>query len=194
MPQLLIRDVPEALVLALDERAAANGLSAEAEHRLILEEALRRVVTSSASVPRACAPGPPAGHRANQPTSSARITTPDDEIVVDASIALKWVLEGPGSDAAEELLEKDLAAPSLGLIEAGKHPRSHTDNKALAKPSKGRGRRAFSLEIVTTQLPPSSPPGYATDGAGRLPSSWPSPDARPSRGRSRGCRRGWRRA
>ncbi len=41
MPQLLIRDVSEALVLALEERAAANGRSAEAEHRLILEEALR---------------------------------------------------------------------------------------------------------------------------------------------------------
>lgn len=41
MAQLVIRDVPEALVLALKERAAANGRSAEAEHRLILEEALR---------------------------------------------------------------------------------------------------------------------------------------------------------
>ena len=41
MAQLLIRDVPEALVLALRERAAANGRSAEAEHRLILEDALR---------------------------------------------------------------------------------------------------------------------------------------------------------
>lgn len=40
MAQLLIRDVPEALVLALQERDAANGRSAEAEHRLILEEAL----------------------------------------------------------------------------------------------------------------------------------------------------------
>lgn len=41
MAQLVIRDVPEALVLALRERAAANGRSAEAEHRFILEEALR---------------------------------------------------------------------------------------------------------------------------------------------------------
>ena len=39
-------------------------------------------------------------------------------IVVDASIALKWVLEEPGSDAAEDLLEKDLAAPSLWLLDA----------------------------------------------------------------------------
>ncbi len=41
MAQLLVRDIPEALVLALKERAAAHGRSAEAEHRLILEEALR---------------------------------------------------------------------------------------------------------------------------------------------------------
>lgn len=40
-------------------------------------------------------------------------------IVVDASIALKWVLEEWGSDKAEELLERDLAAPSLWLLEAG---------------------------------------------------------------------------
>lgn len=40
MAQLLIRDVPEALIRALEERAAANGRSAEAEHRLILQDAL----------------------------------------------------------------------------------------------------------------------------------------------------------
>jgi predicted nucleic acid-binding protein len=40
-------------------------------------------------------------------------------VVVDASIALKWVLQEQGSDAAEELLEMDLAAPSLWLLEAG---------------------------------------------------------------------------
>jgi plasmid stability protein len=37
----VIRDVPEALILVLEKRAAANRRSAEAEHRLILEEALR---------------------------------------------------------------------------------------------------------------------------------------------------------
>jgi plasmid stability protein len=41
MAQLLIRDIPEALVLALEKHAAANGRSAEAEHRVILEVALR---------------------------------------------------------------------------------------------------------------------------------------------------------
>jgi antitoxin FitA len=41
MPQLLVRDVPRDIVEALKQRAAAHGRSAEAEHRRILEEALR---------------------------------------------------------------------------------------------------------------------------------------------------------
>ena len=41
MAKLLIRDIPEVLVLALEERAAATDRTAEAEHRLSLEEALR---------------------------------------------------------------------------------------------------------------------------------------------------------
>jgi plasmid stability protein len=39
--QLLVRDVPHDLVEALKKRAAERGRSAEAEHRLILEQALR---------------------------------------------------------------------------------------------------------------------------------------------------------
>jgi antitoxin FitA len=41
MPQLLVRDVPQDVVEALKRRAAEHGHSAEAEHRAILEEALR---------------------------------------------------------------------------------------------------------------------------------------------------------
>jgi antitoxin FitA len=41
MPQLLVRDVPQDVVEALKRRAAERGRSAEAEHRIILEEALR---------------------------------------------------------------------------------------------------------------------------------------------------------
>jgi plasmid stability protein len=41
MAQLLVRDVPQDVVEALKRRAAAHGRSAEAEHRLILEQALR---------------------------------------------------------------------------------------------------------------------------------------------------------
>ncbi len=42
MANLLVRGVDEALVRALKERAGAHGLSAEAEHRQILEAALSR--------------------------------------------------------------------------------------------------------------------------------------------------------
>jgi len=41
MGQLLVRNVDDDLIRRLKERAAANGLSAEAEHRIILEQALR---------------------------------------------------------------------------------------------------------------------------------------------------------
>jgi predicted nucleic acid-binding protein len=39
-------------------------------------------------------------------------------LVVDASVALKWVLAEPGQAAAEALLDEDLIAPSLWLLEA----------------------------------------------------------------------------
>ncbi|TAM51000.1 MAG: DNA-binding protein [Paraburkholderia sp.] len=42
MANLLVRNVDEALVQGLRERAAAHGRSAEAEHREILAKALRR--------------------------------------------------------------------------------------------------------------------------------------------------------
>ena len=42
MANLLVRGVDENLVKALKERAGANGISAEAEHRKILEAALSR--------------------------------------------------------------------------------------------------------------------------------------------------------
>jgi antitoxin FitA len=41
LPQLLVRDVPQEVIEALKRRAAGHGRSAEAEHRIILEEALR---------------------------------------------------------------------------------------------------------------------------------------------------------
>ena len=41
MPQLLVRDVSREVVEALKRRASSHGRSAEAEHRDILEKALR---------------------------------------------------------------------------------------------------------------------------------------------------------
>jgi predicted nucleic acid-binding protein len=39
-------------------------------------------------------------------------------IVIDASVALKWVLDEPGREAADALVEDDLIAPELWLVEA----------------------------------------------------------------------------
>ncbi len=39
-------------------------------------------------------------------------------IVIDASVAVKWVVREPDSDAADALLDDDLAAPVLWLAEA----------------------------------------------------------------------------
>ncbi|MBV8681681.1 MAG: type II toxin-antitoxin system VapC family toxin [Caulobacteraceae bacterium] len=39
-------------------------------------------------------------------------------IVIDASVALKWILDEPGRDAADALLDEDLIAPALWLLEA----------------------------------------------------------------------------
>jgi plasmid stability protein len=41
MPDLLLRDVPKDMIDALGRQAALHGRSAEAEHRIIIEEALR---------------------------------------------------------------------------------------------------------------------------------------------------------
>ena len=73
-------------------------------------------------------------------------------IVVDASVALKWVLEEPGSDAAEELLEKDLAAPSLWLLEAG--------NALWRRAFRGELTQADAVERLTalTKAPVASVP------------------------------------
>lgn len=46
---LVVRNVEEEVALALKQRAAANGRSAEAEHREILKAALKRPRRRSAS-------------------------------------------------------------------------------------------------------------------------------------------------
>lgn len=39
-------------------------------------------------------------------------------VVIDASVALKWVLDEPGREDADALLEEELIAPALWLLEA----------------------------------------------------------------------------
>ena len=49
MADLIVRNLDTALVKALKKRALSNGRSAEAEHRAILEEALRPTARKSLS-------------------------------------------------------------------------------------------------------------------------------------------------
>lgn len=53
-------------------------------------------------------------------SGTAAIHTPTkttEVLIVDASVAIKWVVTEPYSDLASALLDEDLAAPELWLIE-----------------------------------------------------------------------------
>lgn len=56
--------------------------------------------------------------------------TPGGPLVVDASVALKWLVEEPGSDAALALRGRDLAAPPLLRIEVANVLRTLTQRGA----------------------------------------------------------------
>src|SRR5689334_10776648 len=75
MPQLLVRDVPQDVVEALKRRAAEHGWSAEAEHRLILEEALRAGRAGFWERAAALREATRAGSRCHRRISFARIVT-----------------------------------------------------------------------------------------------------------------------
>lgn len=53
-------------------------------------------------------------------------------LVVDASVAIKWVVEEAGSDAALTLKGRDLAAPALMRIEIANVLRTLTAREAMA--------------------------------------------------------------
>ncbi len=57
---------------------------------------------------------------------------PDAALVVDASVALKWVVEEEGSEAALALKGRDLATPSLLRVEAATALRTLAARKAIA--------------------------------------------------------------
>jgi hypothetical protein len=58
MPSLLVRKVDPELIESLKRRAAANHRSVEAEHRAILQQALRPVVTGEELLRRLRSPEP----------------------------------------------------------------------------------------------------------------------------------------
>ena len=61
MAQLIVREIDEAVVRALKMRAAARGVSAEAEHRAILRDVLLSRKRKGPSLKRALASMPDVG-------------------------------------------------------------------------------------------------------------------------------------
>ena len=126
MAQLTVRNVDDAIAAALKERALKAGRSAEAEHRRILEEVLgarpRSDFFAEARSRRVTLrPGEPSStellrdDRARDGILMGRA----DRLVVDASIALKWIVDEDGSDTALTLQGSDMIAPALLRLEVG---------------------------------------------------------------------------
>ncbi len=121
MANLTVRDVEDEIAQALKVRAAAHGRSAEAEHRLILREVLspgQQVDDYAAAAARLRARLRHAGELEHDHPSGAGRPARVTGVVVDASVALKWVVEEDGSAAAAQLLDgRPLHAPPLIFVE-----------------------------------------------------------------------------
>jgi predicted nucleic acid-binding protein len=76
-------------------------------------------------------------------------------IVVDASVALKWVIEEPGRAEAEALAaEADLAAPDLLLMEVANTLWMHVRRRLLSAQAAEESYRLFSrVPIALTPIP-----------------------------------------
>lgn len=70
------------------------------------------------------------------------MTEPEGRLVVDASVAVKWLIPEDGSVAAVELYSRDLHAPTLLRIEIGNVLRTLSTRGALTD---DQARGAFDL-------------------------------------------------
>ena len=74
-------------------------------------------------------------------------------VVIDASVALKWVLDEPGKDAADALLEEELIAPSLWLLEAANALWRRTQRGEInGEEAKERLSELYNAPVTTTTL------------------------------------------
>ena len=73
----------------------------------------------------------------------------DVPLVVDASVAIKWLVDEPGSDAALALRGRDLAAPALLRIEAGNVLRTLAKRRVLNTEEAVELFRLFQTAPVT---------------------------------------------
>jgi predicted nucleic acid-binding protein len=70
-------------------------------------------------------------------------------VIVDASVAVKWVIDEPDAEAAEALLEQRLAAPSLWLAEAANALWSKCRRKDITEQEVHDGCRMLAQAPVT---------------------------------------------
>ncbi len=73
-------------------------------------------------------------------------------VVIDASVALKWVLDEPGREDALRLLDEELIAPSLWLLEAANALWRRTQRGELT-PEQARERLAALNTAPVATLP-----------------------------------------
>lgn len=74
-------------------------------------------------------------------------------VVIDASVALKWVLDEPGKEAADALLEEELIAPSLWLLEAANALWRRTQRAEInGDEARERLSELFNAPVATTTI------------------------------------------
>lgn len=74
-------------------------------------------------------------------------------VVIDASVALKWVLDEPGKEAAEALLDEELIAPSLWLLEAANALWRRTRRGQIdSEEAKERLTELYNAPVTTTAI------------------------------------------
>jgi predicted nucleic acid-binding protein len=74
-------------------------------------------------------------------------------LVIDASVALKWVLAEPGQAAADALLDEELIAPSLWLVEAANALWRRTQRGELsADEARERLAELFNAPVTSTAI------------------------------------------
>ena len=74
-------------------------------------------------------------------------------IVVDASVALKWVLDEPGKEAADALLDEELIAPALWLLEAANALWKRAQRGEItAEQARARLAELFNAPVTATAI------------------------------------------
>ncbi|WP_309603818.1 type II toxin-antitoxin system VapC family toxin [Phenylobacterium sp.] len=83
-------------------------------------------------------------------------------VVIDASVALKWVLDEAGREAADALLEEELIAPSLWLLEAANALWRRTQRGEISgEEARERLTELFNAPVTTATIEDDLPAAAA---------------------------------